>query len=115
MQFDFETFAALVPEQIPGGFTRMEVLKVFRYYFQAYEDAFGKPHPPIRRAQIARIVAAMPYVYDNHGRDMYVTPGCYPAMIDRHFCTEYCRGCDYNINHFFAGRIRELRLFETCF
>ena len=38
----------------------------------------------------------------------------HPPMIDQHFQTRY-RRCDYNINHFFSGRIRELRFYETCY
>ena len=115
MQFDFETCAALVPETQDTEFTREIIVGRFRCYFQTYEDAFGRAHPPIRREQIKRITAAIPNVTDAAGRDLYVTPECYPAMISRHFHTDYREGCDYNINHFFAGRIRELRLFETCF
>ena len=45
---------------------------------------------------------------------MDIDPDCYEDMIDRHFRTRY-RNCDYNINHFFSGRIRELRFYETCY
>ena len=45
---------------------------------------------------------------------MDIDPDCYEDMIDKHFRTRY-RNCDYNINHFFSGRIRVLRFYETCY
>ena len=41
-----------------------------------------------------------------------IEPDAYPLLIQLHFKTSY-RRCDYNINHFFSGRIRELRLYEA--
>lgn len=38
----------------------------------------------------------------------------YLILIDQHFQTEY-QNCDYRINHFFSGSIRELRFYETCY
>ena len=38
-----------------------------------------------------------------------LAPEDYLDLIDLHFKTRY-RNCDYNINHFFSGRIREMRL-----
>lgn len=40
-----------------------------------------------------------------------IFPSVYPYIIQLHFKTKY-RNCDYNINHFFSGRIRELRCYE---
>ena len=116
MQFDFDKFADIAAAAFPdGGYTLPEALAVFRYYFGQYEAYMGGPHPPIRAAQIVRIVQEMPYITEtDKGNSMLaIIPECYPAMIDRHFQTRYNR-CDYNINHFFSGRIRELRFYETC-
>lgn len=116
MQFDFEKFAKIamdVYNQTESPYSLEEVLEVFRYYFQQYEDYTGYPHPPIKTAQITRILEAIPYLTLEY-REEDIEPECYPPMIDKHFETQY-RHCDYNINHFFSGRIRELRYLETCY
>ena len=68
------------------------------------------------KERIERIIREMPYIdeTDKHHSTMDVAPDCYEPMIDQHFQTRY-RNCDYNINHFFSGRIRELRFYETCY
>jgi hypothetical protein len=87
-----------------------EVLGVFHYYFQKYEDTFGRVHPNISVKQIKRFIDAMPFIEDES--DMInVLPEDYRVLIDKHFQTRY-RNCDYNINHFFSGQIRRLRLLE---
>ena len=72
--------------------------------------------PPIRAVQIERIIREMPYIdeTDKANSTMDIDPDCYEDMIDKHFRTRY-RNCDYNINHFFSGRIRVLRFYETCY
>lgn len=117
MIFDFKRFAEIVASVYDGGIYSLEdVLKVFWYYFQKYEEHTGKPHPPIRTSQIIRIAQDMPWV-DELDKGRYyadVEPSHYEAMIDQHFRTKY-RNCDYNINHFFSGRVRELRFYEVCY
>lgn len=73
MEFDFHRFSRIAALAYRAGnpYTLEQCLEVFRCYFQTYEDYMGRPHPPIRRVQIARI------------------------------------------NHFFSGRIRELRVYEA--
>ena len=89
---------------------------MFRYYFEQYEAHTGRPHPPICASQIVRIVRDMPWIEQADRGRAYadIPPESYPPMIDQHFQTRY-RRCDYNINHFFSGRIRELRFYETCY
>ena len=38
----------------------------------------------------------------------------YAPIIEQHFKTQYYN-CDYNINHFFSGKIRALRFYEVCY
>lgn len=119
MEFDFDRFTNIAVKaysEQEEGYTIEEALEVFRYYFEKYEECIGKPHPPIRAEQIKRILAEMPWIIlEGRGGDYEeVSPACYRAMIDQHFQTKY-RGCNYNINHFFSGRIRENRYFETLF
>lgn len=117
MIFDFDKFVSIAERVYPGGLYSFEdTMDVFQCYFEAYEMYIGQPHPPIRASQIAHIMQIMPYLYeDSVGGDyMEIDPEEYPAMIEKHFWTKY-RNCDYNINHFFSGRIRELRCFEVAY
>ncbi len=119
MEFDFDRFTNIAVKaysEQEEGYTIEEALEVFRYYFEKYEECIGKPHPPIRAERIKRILGEMPWIFleDRGGDCEEVSPEGYRAMIDQHFKTEY-RDCNYNINHFFSGRIRENRYFETLF
>ncbi len=113
--FDFETFRKLVERCYePGPYSLEEVLTVFRYYFYRYEKEFGEPHPNIRMNQIRQIISVMPYINRDDIGGYYpdIDYEIYQFIIDRHFRTNY-RNCDYNVNHFFSGRIRELRMYEA--
>ena len=127
MLFDFQRFgriAATVYNQ-ENPYSLEECLKVFQLYFQTYEEYMGRPHPPIRASQIARIMQDMPFLERpdpsfmkwlketcNYNPVSDIDPDTYPLLIQLHFKTRY-RRCDYNINHFFSGKIRELRLHEA--
>ncbi len=112
--FDFERFiiAAKLAYRRCGSsaYSFEEVLQVFQYYFETYELIFGEAHPMISIDQIARIITKMPLISD----DSIIVPEDYKIIIDQHFITNY-QHCDYNINHFFSGRIREMRYFETLY
>ena len=119
--FDFERFiiAAKLAYRRCGSsvYSFEEVLQVFQYYFETYELIFGEAHPMISIDQIARIIEKMPFALNAaefSSRTIDITPDDYRVMIDQHFITNY-RCCDYNINHFFSGRIREMRYFETLY
>ncbi len=93
-----------------------DVLTVFQYYFNTYEFILGETHPVINLRQITDIINKMPYVLDDVEDEIEITPDDYKEMIDQHFNTVYNRGkCDYNINHFFSGKIRYMRYRETCY
>lgn len=127
MQFDFRRFskiAAGVYNQ-RNPYTLEECLEVFRLYFETYEEYTGRAHPPIRTSQIASIIQDMPYLkrpcqefieylktVPNFRHLVDITPDTYPILIQLHFKTKY-RHCDYNINHFFSGKIRYLRRCEA--
>ena len=120
MLFDFERFttsAKLAYRRIDNPvYSLDEALSVFRYYFETYELVRGETHPMISLAQIQRIIERMPHA-DSESMDSGLCdydPEQYRDMIDQHFITNY-QHCDYNINHFFSGRIREMRYFETLY
>lgn len=116
MLFDFEKFSSLVAAvyrncEVP--YSLPDVLRVFCCYFATYEWRIGHPHPPIKATQIRRIIQEMPWAHPEnkgcYGSD--IDPETYFEIIPLHFKTKY-RNCDYNINHFFSGRVRELRWLE---
>ena len=124
MIFDFDRFTVSVTLAYRrcGGssYTLPEVLRVLRYYFETYELIFDEAHPAISIQQIANIIDKMPVISDEDedGRrsvDVDLTPDDYEFLIDQHFNTKYQSGCDYNINHFFSGKIRENRYYETIY
>lgn len=120
MLFDFDRFtvtAKLAYRRIGGSrFSLEDVLGIFRYYFETYELVFGEAHPMISLNQTASIIEKMPCMADESeiggisGDEL--DPEMYPLLIDQHFTTNY-RNCDFNINHFFSGFIRNYRFFET--
>lgn len=127
MLFDFDRFskiAASVYNQV-NPYSLEDCLMVFRLYFQTYEEYMGHPHPPICASQIARIMQDMPFLERpdpafmqwlkanlDYSAYAEIGPDMYQILVQLHFKTKY-RHCDYNINHFFSGRIRELRLYEA--
>ncbi len=113
MLFDFDRFivAAKLAYRRVGDYPYSidDVLRVFHRYFETYELLRETAHPPISIEQIRGIIEKMPYVLDG-----YVEPETYDDIIDQHFYTRYAR-CDYNINHFFSGEIRNNRYYETYY
>ena len=116
--FDFDKFANITARVFPsdGEYSLEDALSVFKYYFERYEEHTGHPHPPIRADQIVRIIRTMPWLCETSkcGSCVELEPFCYPPLIDKHFATKY-RHCDFNINHFFTGKIRELRFYEELY
>lgn len=113
MLFDFNEFARITEKVYSGGpYSLEEVLSVFRYFFEKYEEFAKEPHPPIRAGQIARICEAMPYIDRTHGSMADIEADTYPDIIDQYFKTPL-RNCDYRINHFFSGKVRALRMYEA--
>lgn len=109
----FEQLATAAYEEADTPYTLEEALSVFTYFFDTYEAARGEPHPPIRKQQIIRIMEAMPYIeqVDRCNGIVDIEAEYYPALIDAYFKTDF-PNCNYRINHFFSGHIRELRYYE---
>jgi hypothetical protein len=120
MYFNFQLFSKLTERAYKNvGMTEYsldDVLTVFRYYFQKFEDTFKDIHPNIRVSQIEQLINKMPHIDrdGNSGAGGDISPEDYKAIIDAHFKTQY-RNCNYNINHFFSGDIRLLRYYENLY
>lgn len=80
---------------------------VFIIYYNAYKKHMGQEHPNLKQSQIERIIRAMP----GDGKNCFNIVDYY-RMIQKHFNTQYSANCDYNINHFFSGKIRTHRFNE---
>jgi len=125
MYFNFPLFSRLarrayhnVQDDLFSGcpYSMEDILSVFRYYFQKYEDTFDEVHPNIRVSQIEYIIEVMPYIGNdgNSSAGGDINAESYEALIDKHFQTKY-QNCDFNINHFFAGDIRLMRFYEELY
>ncbi len=108
---DFDVFNELAAEAYPEScpYTLEECLEIFRYFFQRYEQFSGQSHPMLKTDQINRIIRKMPFL-----NEIELDPDSYPVMIDKYFHTAFLN-CDYRINHFFSGKIRELRFYEELY
>lgn len=112
MQFDFDKFTEIAANVYSGGVYSLEdALNVFRCFFARFEVFTGEAHPAIKKGQIAELMAAMPYIDGRRSGLCDIEPEAYPEIIDRYFETPF-RDCNYRINHFFSGRVRELRMQE---
>lgn len=116
--FDFD----VVCEQIRQAYEEMEdypysekeVETIFKTYFKYYRKYRGREHPKLSTENIRQIMNKLPYIDENHGCTQDIEASQYEQLISKHFRTKY-EDCDYNINHFVSGRIRDLRFFEECY
>lgn len=119
LPLDIEIFTRLATQaykEVGSVYSLQEAVDVFVYFFEAYREAMGEDHPPVRKEQIKRIIQAMPF-YDKPPDDPKysdVPPEDYPVLIDAYFRTPF-RNCNYRINHFFSGNIRMLRMYEELY
>ena len=79
----------------------------------------GWPERDVRKAIQRERQRGSPILSDNKNGYLGsyssdVDPEVYQVLIDKHFATKY-RHCDYNINHFFSGRIRLMRWLEEFY
>ena len=115
---DFDLFIKIATkaykESDHPSFALSEVLHVFSLYFETYKRTFEEDHPPLKLRQIKRIIEEMPLCIDAEGSILELPFTCYEELIMQHFKTQY-KNCDYHINHFFSGRIRAQRFYETCY
>ncbi len=110
--FDKEIFERIVKKQYSQidtlPYTLNEVLSVFEYYFSCYRYYIGREHPYLKPEQIRRIIEEMPYC-----DDVDIEPESYGMIIDSYFQTYF--DSDRNINHFFSGQIRKMRIYENLY
>lgn len=127
--FDFDRFSRIATNVYNDKnlYSLEDCLRIFKCYFEKYEEFIGHAHPPIKASQISRIMLNMPYIETETSEKRIeelkkifpewtptadIAPEIYPLIIQLHFKTKY-RNCDYNINHFFSGWIRDYRILEA--
>lgn len=117
MIFDIDKFGKIVKEIYDENnyftFSYEDVMSVFDDYFGFYEFYMHAVHPPIKKAQIKKIMLKMPICEDLETDDPFdLEPYDYHRMIKRYFNTVF-QNCNYNINHFFSGKIRAIKYYEV--
>lgn len=93
-------------------FSLDDCMTVFSLYFDVYRDFIGENHPIPSYKQIAAIMEKMPFVDEDRRIPLEVEQ--YEVLIPAYFLIDF-PNCDYNISHFFSGRIRKNRYYETLY
>ena len=106
-------------EPFEGMFSLEETVCVFWMYFDEYELRRGQPHPHLKAEQVRKIITQLDFCEGSYSAIPFteadLTVDDYAKIIPAHFRTKYRSGCDYGINHFFAGNIRFMRWLEVCY
>ena len=111
--FDFDIVIKQIKSVYPSlgedyPYSEEEVAAIFETYYKYYRKYMGCEHPNLSTENIKQIAEKLPYVDDSHRCIQDIEPTEYEELISKHFRTKY-KNCDYNINHFVSGYIRELR------
>lgn len=81
-----------------------ECFTVFKEFFERYKEKTGHEHPPLRTPKLIQLLN----IIDGEG---LFDADTYTTLIEGYFSTHF-KNCDYNICHFFGGKVRELRYYE---
>lgn len=117
MDYDiFDKLVSRVYHEEEDPWTLEEYIWVFHKFFDTYRKTFSELHPHISQRQIRAIMDKMPYLTceSRYNTEEDLAPEDYGPMIDRYFDMDW-ENCDYRINHFFSGQIREMRFYEVLY
>lgn len=105
------TMEAFAAEQ-KTPYTAEELTEVFDLYFRKFRLYTGREHPEPKNGKLYTLAKVLPYygAETNDPRLMTgaaceILPEQYSRIMDNYFASKY-RGCNYHIDHFFAGQIR---------
>jgi len=115
IMFSFEYFKLLLIKaykETGSSMSYEEVEEIFKYYFDTFEELFGRPHKNIKLKTIENIIEKLPFCEHSSGSCFDLEVKEYKVLIDQHFKTQY-DNCDYSISHFMSGDIRANRFYET--
>lgn len=108
----FSRICAQIYKTVDTRFSFEECMKVFDLYFTCYRDFMGEEHPIPSYRQIVAIMEKMPFADEEHRIPLEVEQ--YEVLIPAYFLIDF-PNCDHNISHFFSGKIRENRYYETYY
>jgi hypothetical protein len=78
-------------------------------FYKLYEEYMGFEHPFLKNTTLQKIIENI----SNDNAFEYSLED-YELMIPQYFETEFLN-CDYSINHFMSGTIRQMRFCEVCY
>lgn len=87
-----------------------DYIDFFDRFFMLHKNITGTDHYNIPSNKLEEIVLELPYVTDEHGFAIDVSPEEYDGVVELYFDTDM--DCDYSIYHFMSGDIRLYRLYE---
>ena len=109
----FERICEKAYNDTDSCFTLEEVLYVFETFFEKYEKYRGEPHPPLKIEQIKKLINLMPDCDSMYtSGEILFDCNVYPIIMEKYFHTDFYEDCNYRINHFFSGQIRELLMYD---
>ena len=106
----------LISELNRNLFSLQDTKEIICYYFKKYKAETGIEHPEISGKQLMFIIENMPY-FNHESKERKgqfdIRPGDYKELIDLYFkCRSFQTECNYQIAHFFSGKIRMMRSAE---
>ena len=114
VQPDFKALVIRAYREAKCAYSLDEVLSVLEYFLDKYKQKTGENHPFLRRKQLKDIIEKLPFVDRDQSGVEDSSAEDYPAIIEAYFATNYGPACDYRLNHFFSGAVREIKFYE-CF
>lgn len=86
--------------------------KVVGEYYEKYRETTGNDHPPLKKAQIKKVCAAL----DSFMAEMDLDDlGAWEEMIAGHFARTDKLATDWNINHFATDGIMRNLFYKFCY
>lgn len=89
--------------------SQLEVINIFKMFYNMYEEYRGVKHPFLKNETMKIIIEKISNddVFEYKLED-------YEVIIPKYFETEFSK-CDYSICHFMSGNIRQMRYYEVCY
>lgn len=99
-------------EKKQSPYTAEELAEVFDLFFHKFRLFTGREHPEPKPGKLFTLAVVLPYYSATttdprliSGKACEILPEQYGRIMDNYFASKY-RGCNYHIDHFFAGSIR---------
>ena len=80
------------------------------YFYRKFHENRGEYHPLLKMCQMRDVIQS---IYEGTEVVTDYSPEVYVPMIDDYFATNFTERCDYHINHFVSGSVRDMRWYDT--